>query len=76
MVVSDERALQRAVNAAVAKLEEARAKDDHAAIEKGMAQIVQRLAALSTQFGQNVLKDEADFVLQPRLELGLQPRPP
>ncbi len=29
-----------------------------------MAQIVQRLAALSTQFGQNVLKDEADFVLQ------------
>ncbi|MFN3891663.1 MAG: M3 family metallopeptidase [Beijerinckiaceae bacterium] len=29
-----------------------------------MAQIVQRLAALSTQFGQNVLKDEADFVLE------------
>lgn len=29
-----------------------------------MAQIVERLAALSTQFGQNVLKDEADFVLE------------
>ena len=29
-----------------------------------MAEIVQRLAALSTQFGQNVLKDEAQFVLE------------
>jgi len=29
-----------------------------------MAQIVERLAALTTQFGQNVLKDEADFVLE------------
>jgi peptidyl-dipeptidase Dcp len=29
-----------------------------------LAAIVERLAALSTQFGQNVLKDEADFVLE------------
>ncbi|MDB5569524.1 MAG: peptidase [Hyphomicrobiales bacterium] len=29
-----------------------------------MSQIVERLATLSTQFGQNLLKDEADFVLE------------
>src|SRR5690606_11484220 len=29
-----------------------------------MAEIVQRMAALSTQCGQNVLKDEAGFVLE------------
>lgn len=32
--------------------------------KKRMAEIVERLATLSTQFGQNVLKDEADFVLE------------
>lgn len=29
-----------------------------------MKEIVERLAALSTQFGQNVLKDESDFVME------------
>ncbi|HEY8581163.1 MAG TPA: M3 family metallopeptidase, partial [Beijerinckiaceae bacterium] len=35
-----------------------------AAQKARMAEIVERMAALSTQFGQNVLKDEADFVLE------------